>query len=297
MMITATLCILALTGQSGDYRKNLNTFFDVERAFAKMCALKGARESFMHFFAPDGIAFNPGPVKAKDDYSAQPPETTPLKYLLAWEPKVAECSLRADLGFTTGPYRMIDLSGQGKPIQQGCYFSIWRKQPDGELKVVFDMGTPMATPPVFPNQMKVRGNPSPAFVTADLLDRAKSNIERFEDDIRKSTPDELPKTLEMAFNKELIAYRAGSSPLQNEADALDWHKKNRLALSDWEIRKTEVAGSADLVWCWGRYAGTLNEKPVQGYWAHVWKSEIGKGWHIVADVMNVVPAKVATSKL
>jgi hypothetical protein len=288
-MLTIALCAVAVSA-APDYRKNLNTFMDAERAFSRMAAIRGMRASFLHFFAPDGIAFNPEPHVAREELSKQPEEKIPLEYLLAWEPRIAESSGRGDLGFTSGPVKLIDLSPSKKPIQHMAYFSIWRKSAEGELKVIFDLGTPMAVEPSFPKQMKVRGEPKPAFVTGDMLDRAKNLIERFEEDVRKSTAEELPKTMEMLYNKELIAYRPGSQPLQSESEALAWLKGSGLKLTDWTIRKTEVAGSADLVWTWGSYAGDLNGKPMKGYWAHVWKSEVGKGWHIVADVMNAVPA-------
>ena len=287
-MLTLAALTIAITAQ-GDYRKNLNTFMDAERAFSRMAAIQGMRNSFLHFFAPDGIAFDPYPHVAKEKLAKMPEEEKPLKYLLAWEPRIAESSGRGDLGFTTGPVKLIDLGPDKKPIRHMAYFSIWRKSSDGELKVVFDLGTPMDAEPTFPKAMKVRGEPKPALVTMDMLDRAKSLIERFEDDVRKSTAEELPKTLEMLYNKEMVAYRSGSMPLLSEKEAVDWHKANTLKLTEWEIRKTEVAGSADLVWCWGSYAGEQGGKPVKGYWAHVWKSEAGKGWHIVADVMNAVP--------
>lgn len=287
-MLTLAALVIAMSAQ-GEYRKNLNTFMDAERAFSRLAAIHGMRYSFLQFFAPDGIAFDPQPHVAKEKLAKQPEEKKPLEYLLAWEPRIADCSGRGDLGYTTGPVKLIDLGPDKKPIRHMAYFSIWRKMADGELKVVFDLGTPMEREPVFPKQMKVRGEPRPALVTMDMLDRAKSLIERFEEDVRKSSAEELPKTLEMLFNKEMIAYRPGAIPLQSESEALAWHRANKLKLTEWDIRKTEVAGSADLVWCWGSYAGEQDGKPVKGYWAHVWKSEAGKGWHIVADVMNSVP--------
>lgn len=289
-MVTLAACAIALAFQ-GDYRKNLNSFMDAERAFSRMAAIQGMRNSFLHFFAPEGIAFDPEAHVAREKLAKLPEETKPLAYLLAWEPRIAESSGRGDLGFTTGPVKLIDLSPAKRPIQHMAYFSIWKKMPDGELKVVLDLGTPMAQEPAFPKSMKVRGEPKPALVTMDMLDRAKSLIERFEEDVRKSTPEELPKTLEMLYNKEMVAYRPGAMPMLDESEALGWHKTNKLKLTEWEIRKTEVAGSADLVWCYGSYAGELNGTPAKGYWVHVWKSEAGKGWHIVADVMNSVPAK------
>lgn len=289
-MIAALAFTLALLPQ-GEYRKNLNSFMDAERAFSRMAAVQGMRNSFLHFFAPDGLAFNPEAHIARDHLSKQPEEKKPLDYLLAWEPRIAESSGRGDLGFTTGPAKLIDFSPAKRPITHMAYFSIWKKNADGELKVVFDMGTPMAVEPVFPKQMKVRGEPKPAFVTADMIDRTKALIERFEEDVRKSTADELPKTLEMLYNKELIGYRSKAMPLQSESELLNWHTQNKLALSQWEIRKIDVAGSADLAWCWGTFDGKLNDTPTRGYWAHVWKSEVGKGWHIVADVMSMLSPK------
>jgi hypothetical protein len=274
-----------------DYRKNLNTFMDVERAFSRLAAMQGIRNSFLHFFAPECIAFNPEAHVAKEELEKQPEEKKPLDYLLAWEPRIADCSSRGDLGFTTGPAKYIDLSPAKRPIRHMAYFSIWKKMPDGELKVVLDMGTPLAAEPDFPKQMKVRGEPRPAFVTADMVDRTRTLIDRFEEDIRKSTPAELPKTLEMIYNKELIAYRSQAMPLQSAAEALDWTKKNQPALKEWEVRKIEIAESADLAWCWGSYSGTIAGKPARGYWAHVWKCEVGKGWHIVADTMSILPPK------
>lgn len=290
-MLTVSLCALALLPQGGDYRKNLNTFMDVERAFARMAAIGGMRDSFLHFFAPDGIAFNPEAHVAKETLSKQEEEKKPLGYLLAWEPRLAESSSEGDLGFTTGPVKNIDLSETKKPIAHMAYFSIWKRQDSGELKVVFDMGTPMATEPVFPKQMKVRGAPAKALVAPGMIERVTDLIRRNEEDIHKSTADEMPKTLELLYNKEMVSYRTGAMPMLSESEALDWYKTNKIGLKDWEVRKIDIAKSGDLAWCWGRYSGDLNGKPTRGYWAHVWKSEVGKGWHIVADVMSMLPPK------
>lgn len=289
-MLTLVVCSLALMPQ-GEYRKNLNTFMDVERSFSRMSALQGMRASFLHFFAPDGIAFNPEAHVAREELSKQPEETKPLPYLLTWDPRLADCSSKGDLGYTTGPVKLIDFSPAKKPITHMSYFSIWKRTSDGELKVVLDLGTPMATEPVYPKQMKVRGEPKPALMSFDMMDRAKEVITRNEEDIRKSTPEELPETLELLYNKEMIAYRSKAMPLQSEVEALGWHRQNKLELKEWELKKVDVAISADLAWCWGSYSGTLNGEPVRGFWAHVWKSEMGKGWHIVADVMSMLPPK------
>ena len=63
-MLTAAVCYLAIA-TAPDYRKNLNTFMEAERAFARSCAMGGIRASFMEWFADEGIGFAPDPVKQK----------------------------------------------------------------------------------------------------------------------------------------------------------------------------------------------------------------------------------------
>ena len=72
-MLSLAVCALALVPQ-GEYRKNLNTFMDAERAFARTAAIQGMRNSFLHFFARDGVAFNPHAHIAREELLKQPEE-------------------------------------------------------------------------------------------------------------------------------------------------------------------------------------------------------------------------------
>lgn len=285
-MLTAAICFLTLAAPA-DYRKDLNTFMAAERAFARTCALQGMRASFIQWFAPDAIGFTPHPVKQREEFEKMPEEKPPFASLLSWEPKIADCSSKADLGFTTGPYKLIDMAGK-KPISHGAYFSIWRKQKDGQLKVVLDLGTPMDEAPAFPMQMKVPGPPSPALVTMDMVDRAKALIKASEEDIAKSNAEEVPKTIRQLYDARPIVYRAGSGPIQTSAEAVTWWTDAKLSLKEWTIEATEVAESADLAYCYGKYVGEKDGKETTGYFVHVWKCQLGKGWHIVADAMTAI---------
>ena len=112
-----------------------------EKAFAQMGADKGIREAFLAFFADDGISFEPHPVKTKESLSKRPAPTGPRTLLVEWEPTYADVSRSGELGYTTGPSVLTDLSPQKKAPQYGTYFSIWRKQADGAWKVLLDLGT------------------------------------------------------------------------------------------------------------------------------------------------------------
>ena len=81
-----------------------------ERDFAKTSVEKGIRESFLAFFADDGINFQPHPVRTRETMLKRPTPAVPPPVVLNWEPAYADVSNAGDLGYTTGPYVFTDLS-------------------------------------------------------------------------------------------------------------------------------------------------------------------------------------------
>jgi ketosteroid isomerase-like protein len=61
---------------------------------------------------------------------------------LAWQPEIVE--VRPDgLGLSRGPYTLTATSDDGTPTTSaGQFMSIWRRQPDGGWKILFDSGCP-----------------------------------------------------------------------------------------------------------------------------------------------------------
>ena len=67
---------------------------------------------------------------------------------IKWRPQFVEVLQDATLALTRGPYRMISKDPEGKLVENwGTFNSIWRKNPDGEWRVVFDAGNSAAEPP------------------------------------------------------------------------------------------------------------------------------------------------------
>jgi ketosteroid isomerase-like protein len=64
---------------------------------------------------------------------------------IEWEPKASRMSPAGDLGFTVGFATYRDRKSQ-QPVGYGRYVTIWRKQPDGSWKVLFDTGRPVDGP-------------------------------------------------------------------------------------------------------------------------------------------------------
>src|SRR5262249_22810862 len=120
-----------------------------ERAFAKLSVEKGVRESFITYFAEDGINFQPHPTRTKEAFLKRPAPATLPPTTLNWAPIYGDVSQAGDMGISTGPFTIEDHSDAKRPTQHGMFFSVWKKQSDGNWRVVMDCGvrTPSAVAP------------------------------------------------------------------------------------------------------------------------------------------------------
>lgn len=107
-----------------------------ERAFAKTMADRDF-EAFLSFVSPEAVFFGGnGALRGKDAIGAawrrffdgaQAP--------FSWEPDVVEVLASGALALTSGPVRLP--SGE----DGGRFNSIWRLDPDGVWRIVFDRGS------------------------------------------------------------------------------------------------------------------------------------------------------------
>jgi len=81
----------------------------------------------------------------KDAMRKQPP--WPEGTSLTWTPIKAEMAASGDLGYTYGNYIYTAKNKEGKLVTSyGKYTSIWKKQKDGQWKVVVDVGNSSPSP-------------------------------------------------------------------------------------------------------------------------------------------------------
>jgi len=60
---------------------------------------------------------------------------------IMWRPQIVEVLEDGGLALSRGPYRMTVNGEDGQETEHwGTFNSVWRKQPDGEWKIVFDAG-------------------------------------------------------------------------------------------------------------------------------------------------------------
>jgi len=67
---------------------------------------------------------------------------------IKWRPQIVEVLENGRLALSRGPYRVLTRDDDGNVVAQwGTFNSVWRLNADGAWRVVFDAGSPAATPP------------------------------------------------------------------------------------------------------------------------------------------------------
>jgi ketosteroid isomerase-like protein len=110
--------------------------FAAERAFARSMADRDL-QAFSRHVSAEAVFFGPAPLRGREAvvqhwsrfYGAGPAP-------FAWEPEEVEVLQGGGLAISSGPVR----DPQGKLVAR--FTSVWRLEPDGQWRVVFDKGSP-----------------------------------------------------------------------------------------------------------------------------------------------------------
>jgi ketosteroid isomerase-like protein len=116
--------------------------FELEARFAKDVAARGGA-GFADWFAGDGIALGNGvaPLIGKVAI-AKSSNWSPKDYQLTWTPTDAMMGPSGDMGYTWGHFEGHSKDANGNPLTTtGRYITMWRREPDGNWKVVLDAGS------------------------------------------------------------------------------------------------------------------------------------------------------------
>ncbi len=123
---------------------NENAKQEIEKAekdFAQMAAAKGIAEAF-YFFADSNATIkrqNDTLIHGKD--AVRNYYSTPFyqKATVKWSPDFVEASIDGGMGYTYGKYVWSSTDSAGKPITfNGVFHTVWKRQPDGSWKYVWD---------------------------------------------------------------------------------------------------------------------------------------------------------------
>ena len=133
-----TLIVLPIVASAQVERQRAQQVFEAESAFALTLATRDSA-GFATYVALDAIFFGrQGPLHGRAAVVAswQPFFKGPAAPF-SWSPEVVEVLESGTLALSSGPVR--DPAGR----QIGTFNSIWRRDPDGQWRVVFDKGCPL----------------------------------------------------------------------------------------------------------------------------------------------------------
>ncbi len=271
---------------------DLAAIFQAERAFAKRCSEVGIRASFLEFFADDGIAFRPHPVKYKEAMKDRPAPPNPLAYELLWEPIFGEVSAAGDLGYDLGPSIYTDKTAEKSAPNYGFFFSLWKKQADSKWKVVLDLGTDTGVPYAGSREPqtlpvgKVQSAATPINIEAERvkleeIDRAFSQM---------AQTDGVVKAFTKYLTPTARLHRNGELPIVGH-DAITKFLRKTSFTQTWSPSFVEVAQSGDLGYTYGSYELKEESKLEKGYYVRIWRRRANEQWQVAFDVTSPLPSE------
>ena len=272
----------------------LSAMVETERDFARRCGEVGIRASFMEYFADEAIVFRPEPVKYKEAVKDRPAPPNPLAMALEWEPIYGDMAAAGDMGYDTGPSVFIDNTSDKPTPQYGFFFSVWKKQADGNWKVVLDFGHQTNEP--YDGSREFQSAPTSNRKAASTVVNAeaeRANLLNLERAFSKSAKtDGVVKAFAQHVSDHARLHLNGNQPILGR-DAINAFLAKTSFTQTWEPMFADVSQSGDLGYSYGSYelneTNAQNGKIERGYYARVWKKENGEHWKAVLDVTSPLP--------
>ncbi len=262
---------------------NCDSLVGAELAFAHASEVRGAKEAFLAFLAPDGLIFRPGPVNGRESWEAREPG----KGRLEWRPAYAVASRDGDLGFTRGPWIFTRGEADREPAT-GWFVSVWKRQPDGSWKVALDGGVTVPGPPPRLDRVEARTDCAGRRLLDEPGDAAhrQAALDAMEDLFaHAAAADGLARAYAPVLDGRAWKLQEGQPPLQGRKTILAAAEAGGARLRLVRIG-TGVAAGNDLGYVygsWERIGGAPEGE--RGWYLHLWKRDTGSGWSLMLELL------------
>ena len=259
---------------------------DAERAFVRLAAERGFRDSFYAWFADDGIAFNPHPFNVRAALVNQPSTGGPMGAM--WAPAYGDVAEAGDLGWNTGP--LVFEGRGGQPDRHGMFFSVWKRQSDGAWRVVLDVGadTPVAVVPIDTPFLTPHRPAGPARADGDVSEAIASLLTAERELLAAAASGSAGEAYASRLADDARIHRPGVMPVVGKDALAAWAAGQGSKLQG-EPLLADVSRSGDLGYAYGSYE-IEGANPQAGYFARVWKRNETGRWLIVMDTISPLPA-------
>jgi ketosteroid isomerase-like protein len=272
LVLTAGLALLAACASAPSSQPNVSAdpVIAAERAFAARGAEIGWIPAFREYTAPDGMVGN---FENAPQSLAETPDDGSRN--LFWWPAYAGIARSGDLGFTTGPFSVDDAH-----TPRGQYFTVWRRQPDGSWKWIWD-GGPGGRPDPLNHGIDAAELPRLPIAARGVGSAAASEQVRA---IEASHATASGLVSSLAADAQV--YRA-TRPTGGVAPETFVFPNAEIAYS---TRRVEASEAGDLVFTLGEARFTHNGQERQGQYARIWQYR-PEGWRIVYDQLTAPPPR------
>ena len=261
----AVLLLSACVSTSGIQRPDASAIVDAERAFSAHSVREGWLPAFRAYAAPDAVVFAPALVNAQASLAALEDDGDRS---LRWWPTFAGISRSGDFGFTTGPA----VSGDQPSRLQ--YFTVWRRQPDGSWKWIYDGGTG-AVDPAPPAE---GSSPLVMAASAGQLASAEQAIAEVRAIEAGLSPHD---TLERWLAEDAHVNRPGLSPAIGRPAWNDVLNRPALPVVYATLR-LEASSAGDMVFSLGDAQWVRDGVEIRARYARIWHLR-EEGWRIAFD--------------
>ena len=257
-----------------------------ERAFEAAVARDGVRDAFLAFADDSAIAFRPEPVNAKEWWRAAP---AGRGVNLKWYPVFAIASASGDLGFSTGPYEVLDSAGTVRGA--GNYSTVWRRAPAG-WRFMIDQGAPNPVPATRPAPWS---GPSPrrATVTPGDADASASLLAADRAFSARVAQAGLASALAAVAAPEIRILRTNRFPAVGAAQAAAWATADSARRHTFTPARAFASRAGDLGWTYGEYQSVHPGagRRESGHYLRVWTREGSGPWRLLFDVVSPRPGE------
>lgn len=147
-VISIFLAVLFIAGcgqkKTADVEAIKEDIIKTDRDFSQMSIDSGMHAAFAAYMDSSAIIFreNSDPISGRSDILDLYPSAEDQQGTLSWDPFFADAGSGDDIGYTLGrwSYSRPDSAGLPAELGYGYYVTIWKRQPDGSWKYVFDSG-------------------------------------------------------------------------------------------------------------------------------------------------------------
>lgn len=291
--LTVLLPLFLLFSGSLMQKPNLRTHFDslveAERNFAKTSVTTSTREAFLANLSDESILFRPHPVQGKK-WTLDSPSSTDL---LTWKPIFADIAQSGELGFTTGPWEYrVTRTPDEKPVAYGDYVTVWKKQADGNWKIMIDIGIVHAQPttnlefqaPPLPEDGSEKGSQAkPAKVDKNAL---------------LGLDQELSKTIAAKGIAAGWLSRVANDGRLYRNKSFPFVGKEMISKALYDVKGEisfqpkggEISSSGDLGYTFGQCEIKTEGKTTEYFnYLHIWKRQSDNSMKIELDLLNPCP--------